>query len=90
MCTNDDGTDDQSQSLETYLMTKKYFYQGWFVTLGGGAAVLVEADEADRSTFGLLGEVGYTMYGFDAFLGMKFNDTFEGKQKFLYFGVGLQ
>lgn len=89
MWANENGPDDVSQSVETYLMTKKYIYEGWFFTLGGGASVVVE-DQEDHTNFGLIGEAGYTMYGFDAFAGLKFSSLPDGKHKFLYFGIGLE
>jgi len=85
---NQPGDSKEVQAVETYLLSKKYIYDGWFVVIGGGANFEIKED-ADQTFFSLLTEFGYTAYGIDLFAGTNITSFENGKQKFLYFGISL-
>ncbi len=85
---NTGGEVNEFQGISTALISKKYFYRGFFAAIGGGASFEVE-DKSDKTYFEILTEVGATLHGMDVFAGINVASVNTGKSKFLYLGVSL-
>ena len=85
---NEAGTANEPQSIETYLLSKIPVYGKWFVTLGGGADMEIN-DAEDKTHFAMLFEIGRQVYQVDLFCGLNVVSKEDAKHTYAYVGISL-